>query len=180
MALGERHGQVTTTIVAVVAVAADRGRLFRVARLAQLEGDRPAGDGARGRRSAGRHAAAAGAGQPAAGAAARHVPHRARAPRSGAAAAAWRPPTPIPTPTPASPRASRWPACSPSSVATPRRSSATRKSSARRASSSIYGRTARLGLGEAQLAQGKNDAAVDHVQSDSRPTATRSCRSTAF
>lgn len=41
---------------------------------------------------------------------------------------------------------------------------------ARAGSSSLYGRTARLGLGEAQLAQGKNDAAVTTLKDLSTDT----------
>ena len=58
------------------------------------------------------------------------------------------------------PRRRRWP----SSDASPKRSSATRKSIQKAGGNDIYRCTARLGVGEAQLAQGKDDAAVTIFQ----------------
>ena len=120
--------------------------------------------------------AAAGAGQPAAGAAARHVPHRTRALEAALPTSA-RPPTLTRTPTRASRRAITRLACSPSSDATPRPNSAIRKSSTRRVAS-IYARTAqararRRAAGAGEVRQ------RDHDLSGATDRPNRSCRSMA-
>ena len=78
----------------------------------------------------------------------------------------------FPAATPASPRASTPPGSWPRSAATARPSSATRRSSAE-AGTSIYSRTARLGLADAQVAQKKFDSAIKIYTDLSRDTASQ-------